>query len=89
MDKLKKLKILYVEDDELIRENTQEILERKCDNVVSAENGLEGLKLYEEIEPDIIITDIQMPKMDGLSMIKKIKRQKLSLQRHTVIKIIY
>ncbi len=73
MDKLKNLKILYVEDDELIRENTSEILGRKCDNVVTAKNGLEGLDLYKEIEPDIIITDIQMPKMDGLTMIKKIR----------------
>lgn len=77
MDKLKNLKILYVEDDELIRENTAEILMRKCDNVVTAKNGLEGLELYQSIEPDIIISDIQMPQMDGLTMIKKIREKDL------------
>lgn len=77
MDRLRKLKILYVEDDEIIRENTQEILERKCDNVVCAVNGVEGLKLYSDIEPDIIITDIQMPQMDGLTMIKRIRETDL------------
>lgn len=75
MDRLKKLKILYVEDDELIRENTREILERKCENVITAKNGQEGLDLYHDVEPDIIISDIQMPKMDGLSMIKKIREK--------------
>lgn len=73
MDKLKNLKILYVEDDELIRENTYEILTRKCDNVICAKDGEEGLELYQQLEPDIIITDIQMPKLDGLSMVKKIR----------------
>ena len=77
MDKLKNLKILYVEDDELIRENTLEILERKCNNVVTASDGQEGLELYEEFEPDIIITDIQMPRLDGLEMVKKIRENDL------------
>jgi DNA-binding response OmpR family regulator len=73
MDQLKNLKILYVEDDELIRENTSEILRRKCNNVITAKNGIDGFAQYQQMEPDIIITDIQMPKMDGLTMIKKIR----------------
>ena len=78
MDNLKNIKILYVEDDELIRENTAEILKRKCDNVITAEDGLEGLELYEKFSPDLIITDIQMPRLDGLSMIKKIRENDLT-----------
>lgn len=78
MDKLNELKILYVEDDELIRENTLEILLRKCKNILTAKNGEEGLVLYEQMKPDIIITDIQMPKMDGLSMIKKIRENDIT-----------
>ncbi len=78
MDKLNELKILYVEDDELIRENTLEILLRKCKNILTAKNGEEGLLLYEQMNPDIIITDIQMPKMDGLSMIKKIRENDIT-----------
>ncbi len=72
-DKYKNLKILYVEDDELTRENTLEILERKCDTVFCASDGREGLEIYEREKPDIIITDIQMPKLDGISMAKKIR----------------
>lgn len=78
MDNLKNIKILYVEDDELIRENTAEILKRKCDNVITAEDGVVGLELYEKFSPDLIITDIQMPRLDGLSMIKKIRENDLT-----------
>ena len=78
MDKLKNIKILYVEDDELIRENTAEILKRKCDNVIVAKDGIEGLELYKEFNPDLIITDIQMPRLDGLSMIKQIRENDLT-----------
>ena len=79
MDKLKSLKILYVEDDELIRENTAEILERKCNSVITAVDGTEGYEKYLEFEPDIIITDIQMPRMNGLDMIKKIRLEDLDV----------
>lgn len=68
------MKVLIVEDEEIIRKKL-EILpsyEKLGMRVCStAKNGLEGLKLIEEHEPQVVITDITMPLMDGLAMIKK------------------
>lgn len=75
--RLQNLNILYVEDDELTRENTLEILRRKCGKVSVAKDGIEGYELYQLEKPDIIITDIQMPRMDGITMAKKIRRNDL------------
>lgn len=72
--RLQNLDILYVEDDELTRENTLEILNRKCRKVSVAKDGIEGYELYQLEKPNIIITDIQMPRMDGITMAKKIRR---------------
>jgi diguanylate cyclase (GGDEF)-like protein/PAS domain S-box-containing protein len=65
---LKNLSILYVEDDDRIRGQLCQFLARRCAKLYLAENGEEGLKRFEEHRPDIIITDILMPVMDGLKM---------------------
>lgn len=66
------IKILYVEDEESIRDELVEILELDFENIIVANNGEEGLALYEIHHPDFVISDIQMPKMDGLKMCKEI-----------------
>jgi len=69
MKKFKKINsILYVEDEKNIREELAEFLENFCETLYLAENGLEGLSLFKEYSPDIIISDIKMPKMNGLEM---------------------
>ena len=70
-----KIKVLYVEDDEIARENGVEYLENYFEQIFEASDALSALKLYEEIKPDIIITDIQMPKLNGLEFIKKIREK--------------
>jgi len=70
---LKNLTCLYVEDDELIRESFLLMIKRYFKEVFVAENGEEGLELYKKYKPDIIISDIRMPKMNGIEMAKKIK----------------
>ena len=71
---LKNLTLLYVEDEPLIRQNAVEYLSRICDNVLEAKNGMEALEVYKKHEPHIIISDIKMPKMNGLEMAEEIRR---------------
>ncbi|HIQ27719.1 MAG TPA: response regulator [Sulfurovum sp.] len=67
------LTILYVEDDEIIRKNALMYLENICKKVWGAKDGLEALEIYEDYNPDIIISDIKMPHLNGLDMAKKIR----------------
>lgn len=67
-----KLILLYVEDDTSIREEMIEIFELDFEYFHVATNGQEGLQMYKEFHPDIVISDIQMPLMDGISMSKEI-----------------
>lgn len=66
-------KILIVEDDNFLVSALSEYLEEEKYNVYIAKDGLEGLKLSKKIKPDLILCDINMPKMDGLSMLEKIR----------------
>jgi len=68
----KNITILYVEDEKGIRESLQKALKYFCDTLYVASDGMEGLVLYKEYAPDIVITDIRMPKMNGIEMAKKI-----------------
>ncbi|HBE77009.1 MAG TPA: hypothetical protein DDW65_04395 [Firmicutes bacterium] len=67
------IKVLYVEDEASIRESIVEMLQRRITMVYTAQNGQEGLELFNQYHPEIIITDLQMPVMDGLTMAKEIK----------------
>ncbi|MBU0923809.1 response regulator [bacterium] len=70
----KNIKILYVEDDDIARENGLEYLENFFDTIYEASDAINALKLYEKHKPDIIITDIQMPKLNGLEFVKRIRQ---------------
>lgn len=67
------MNILYVEDNLALCNNMSSLLSRVSDNIVIANDGEEGYKKYLEFQPKIVITDINMPKMNGFEMIKKIK----------------
>jgi two-component system, HptB-dependent secretion and biofilm response regulator len=73
------LTILYVEDDDDARAQVAHFLQKKCTCVLLARNGLEALKLYDENRPDMIITDIMMPEMDGLEFSEIIKQRNPSM----------
>ena len=65
--------LLYVEDDVEAQEQMKMMLEDDVKEFYQAYNGEEGLKLFKELKPDIILTDINMPLLDGLSMSQEIK----------------
>lgn len=69
------IKLLLVEDDANLSYIVQSGLEEIIGGyeVVTAVNGLEGLKVYQEEKPDVIITDIEMPVMDGFDMVARIR----------------
>lgn len=69
----KPLKLLYVEDSKSVREMFSLIFEPLFDEVILAENGEIGLELFKKHNIDIIITDIEMPIMNGLEMSKNIR----------------
>ena len=73
MDSLKNLTILYVEDDDEVRENIAQSLSYFVKDVLSAGNGNDAFELYEKYPPDIIITDIDMPGMNGLELAARVR----------------
>lgn len=72
--KLKLIKILYVEDDLSLRTSLKDFLKLYFKEVLTASNGSEGLELFLEYLPDIVLTDIKMPKLDGIKMTMEIKK---------------
>ena len=66
------LNILYVEDDTAIREQVEGLLKRIFRNVDSASNGEDAFIMYKEKEYDIVLTDLAMPKLDGVELTRKI-----------------
>ena len=78
-DRLKGLTVLYVEDDDVTRDQYSQFLSRMVGTLITAKDGAEGLAAYHEYHPDIIITDIKMPVMDGLAMMKQVHSHNRSL----------
>lgn len=75
LERLQGLTLLYVEDDPATREELTQILEVWLGGVRVAGNGQEGLDDFRARRPDIVLTDIQMPILNGLSMSAEIRRQ--------------
>lgn len=65
--------VLHVEDSKEYREQFNFLAKLKVRECISAGDGKEGLEMYKQYKPDIIITDISMPIMDGIEMSKQIK----------------
>ena len=70
-DQQQMARILIVEDDEQVRRLIDQILQRAGHDVVAAEDGVDALKLFDQAEFDLIITDLIMPEMEGMQTIRE------------------
>ena len=73
--------VILADDEELIRVSLRYLLLENCENVKvigEAANGEEALEKIKNLHPDILITDIKMPRMDGLTLLKEIREQNFS-----------
>ncbi len=69
------ISVLYVEDEKILRSIYQTLISPRVRSFDMAENGEEGIKMYEDLKPDLVISDIKMPVMNGLDMTRKIRKQ--------------
>jgi diguanylate cyclase (GGDEF)-like protein len=70
---LSKFNVLLVEDDEDKRQLLKVALEMAGYSVVTADDGVEGLQAVESHQPDLIVTDVMMPRMDGYEMVRRVR----------------
>ena len=69
-------KVMIIDDESIIRKGLRNAVNWKvfdCEVVGEASDGMEGYKLINQLHPDIIITDIKMPEVDGLTMLREIR----------------
>jgi DNA-binding response OmpR family regulator len=78
LKQFKNYRILCVEDEDGIRKRLVNTLKYYFNDVIEASNGEDGYELYLEYKPDIIISDIQMPKQNGIEMIQDIRKNDLN-----------
>lgn len=79
------MRILIVEDEVKIRRGLAALIARQTDNEIvgEAKNGKEGLELIQQTNPDLVITDVRMPEMDGLEMLEALSERQIKV--HCVI----
>ncbi len=80
---MQQLTVLVVDDDKITTAILSHMLDKYADHVIIASNGEEGLSLFIEHRPDIVLTDINMPRMGGLEMVEQIRK----LDEHVKIAI--
>lgn len=71
---LSKYKVLYVEDDATHREELKIFLKRRVGKLFLAADGREGFEMFKKEKPDIVISDLRMPNMDGVELSKEIRK---------------
>ncbi len=74
------MRVLIIDDHALFRVGLQELLERRGIEVCGAVgDGLEGLRLADQLQPDIVLLDLRMPNTDGLTVLKSIRESGLGM----------
>jgi len=72
---MKNIKVLIVEDDKVLNDFFYEFLQIYFNAIFQAYDGIEALEIYKKEKPSLIITDINLPKLDGLSFIEEIRKK--------------
>ena len=76
---LKEVSILYVEDEDEIRDEVAQLLSLLSNNVLTASNGEEAYAVFCEKNPQLIITDIEMPRTNGIEFARKVREKNLQV----------
>jgi CheY-like chemotaxis protein len=76
------ISIIVVEDDDDVREELVEILSSLFKHVAEAKDGCEGLEYIQKYKPDVLISDISMPCLDGLDMLREVKKAHKDIVEH-------
>src|SRR6185436_18893223 len=71
----KKIKVLVVEDEEILLTALSEELKQEGFDVIGAKDGVEGLEKAASEQPDLMLLDLVMPRLDGISTLKQLKSQ--------------
>ena len=80
LEQLSNYTVLYAEDDSGVRKNVAEMLELLFAQVYVASDGEDAYALFQEKSPHIVITDIKMPKLSGIELARKIRKQDENIQ---------
>lgn len=80
------LKIVLIEDDPMVREVNRQFIENVAGFIVvgQAANGVEGLQMIQELQPDLVFMDIFMPEQDGIKTLEKIRNENIEVDVITV-----
>lgn len=76
LDNLEGLKVLYIEDDKEQRDQLKLFLKRRVGKLLVGRNGTEGFDLFKKEDPDLVITDLRMPEIDGIELSRMIRAVK-------------
>jgi DNA-binding NtrC family response regulator len=71
--------VLIVDDEKVMRESLVEWLQEDGFGVRAAESGMEALQIMDQIEPVVLVADIKMPGMDGITLVRKVKERRPDL----------
>ena len=79
IEKLQRLTLLYAEDEEAIRKNIADSLSYYVKEVIEARDGVEAYEFYLQKKPDIVLSDIHMPNLNGIDFVKKVREENKSI----------
>ncbi|HPJ39152.1 MAG TPA: response regulator, partial [Spirochaetota bacterium] len=69
------IKVLTIDDEDIVRENIAAYLEDNNFTVFQGKNGKHGIEMFRKVRPDIVLLDLRMPEMDGIEVLKLIREE--------------